>query len=171
MNFAQAIAQMESRFGPVEQTGVEPQDWEAIIPDALERTKEWAYANGHRADFIRQDPVALGAEGEAAIPTDMLAGRVTRISHADSLYDFAMVPDRASLKFVSVKEIGHYCVDTGKVWTILNGVFPTGNLLIEGLFDAALGTLPSKMDPYFFENLAELGRERLGIDPIGDQEQ
>jgi hypothetical protein len=170
VNIAQAIAHLESRFGPPEETGIEPHDVEDWIPTALERAKEWAVEHGHEADFQRQDSVALGAQGESVIPSDMLAGRVTCINHANSLYDFTNVGSRAGLQFVFASVIGCYAVESGKVWTKAPaglGDPLSGDLLITGIGAGTLGTLKAAAEPYFLDLLTEIAAERKKLNPIG----
>ncbi len=172
MTINEAILHLESRFGPREETGIRPEDVEDWIPTALERTKEWALANGHRADVQKQAAVALDGEGAAAIPTDMLAGRITCINHASTPYDSMEVGVRGDLQFVFADGFLHHALESGKVYTKPpTGIGDplTGDLLITGLFPVTLSDLTAshKLTPYFLDQLQELAAERKKIDPIG----
>jgi hypothetical protein len=170
MTVDQVIAHLESRIGPVEETGIEPQDIEAMIDTALERTKEWVLENGHQADLERTEDVALGAEGECDIPTDILAGRVTGINHESTPYDFTRLGDRGSLQFTFADDFGYYAVEAGKIWTkgprTVQGPL-TGNAAVTGIFKPTLGTLDGKLEPYFHDQMAELAGERMKENPVG----
>jgi hypothetical protein len=175
MNVAAVIAYIESRFGLLEELGIFSQDVEAWIPTALERTKQWAIANGHKADLQRQDTLTLDTVEDAlvasvAIPTDMLSGQITRVNHASSAFDYAPVGQKAGFAIIFADVFGHYCEESGRIWAKgpVNGDDPlAGDLLVTGIFAPVLGTLPDKLTPYFLDQMGELAGERTKTNPAG----
>lgn len=175
----QVVAHLESRYGLLEELGIYSQDVQAWITTALERTKEWAVENGHAVDFQREDTITLDAGDDtipssADIPTDMLSGRLTRVRHTSSNYDFTDAGSLGRLALIYADAFGYFAIEQGKVF--LKG--PTGaadpldgDALVTGVAAPALGSLLDKYIPHFLDELTELAAERKHVEKIGpDQE-
>lgn len=179
MNVAQCIAHLESRFGIREETGIQPEDIEDWIGTALERTKEWALENGHKADLQREDTILLSAgdattPSSAAIPSDMLGGRITRVRHASSAYDFSDIGSVGRLALVFADGFGYFAIDQAKVFMKgpAGAADPLdGSGVVTGIFAPVLGTLPAKLTPHFLDELVELAAERKHINPVGPNQE
>jgi hypothetical protein len=170
VNVAQAIAHLESRFGPPEETGIEPQDVEDFINTALLRTTEYEAEGINAADFQRTDDLPLEGDGSATIPADFLPGYISRINHSSSLFDFVVLANRGEFVFQFCSEFGFASIEDGKVHTKAPAGTDdplTGNLAVQGIAIPTLGALLTKFEPHFLDLLTEITAERKKLNPIG----
>jgi hypothetical protein len=169
MTPAEAIAYLEGRFGPREETGIESEEMESWIPSALERLTEYVAEGPHARDLQREDPLALDADGAAAVPADFLTGYISRVTHASSPFEFVILTDRAEFDFQACKVFGLAAVENAKIYTKApdDGATLDGDIKVTGLFIPTLAALPVKFQPDFLDLLVEIGLERLKANPVG----
>jgi hypothetical protein len=178
MNTAQAIALLEARIGPRENTNIESEEVEAWLNTALQRLSREKYEEGSK-DYQRDETLTLGLDGSVALPDDAYADPadeekrirpVTRVTHSSDGLPFVWMDSREDMDYDACGEYSLFTIENRTIYTKPKRGETTvvsGDITATIIIIPVLGSLLAKDEGRFIDTVTEIGHERLKLNPIG----